>query len=55
MDMELRKLITNKKFVENLSHEKPTKRFFDIAHNVGKGDSLAGIKNSQWRGLQFRI
>jgi hypothetical protein len=45
LDLELRRLISSKKILENLSHEKPTKRFLDIAHSAGKGDKLDTLKN----------
>jgi hypothetical protein len=41
--LELKRLISNRKIFENLNFEKPTKRFFDIAHNVGKGGKLSEI------------
>jgi hypothetical protein len=44
LDLELKCLISNKKIFENLTHEKPTKRFFDIAHNIGKGEKISDIK-----------
>jgi hypothetical protein len=42
--LELKRLISNKKIFENLTHEKPTKRFFGIAHNIGKGEKISDIK-----------
>jgi hypothetical protein len=45
LNLELRRLINNKKIFENLTHEKPTKRFLNIAHNMGKGDKLSSIKS----------
>jgi hypothetical protein len=44
LNLELRRLISTKKKFENLTHEKPTKRFFEIAHNVGKGENMSCIK-----------
>jgi hypothetical protein len=43
LNLEMRRLISNKKIFENLTHEKPTKRFLDVAHNVGKGDKLSNL------------
>jgi Reverse transcriptase (RNA-dependent DNA polymerase) len=44
LDIEHRRLIQNKIFFKNLTFEKPSKRFLDIAHNIGKGDKLSNIK-----------
>jgi hypothetical protein len=43
LNLEMRRLISNKKNFENLTHEKPTKRFLDVAHIVGKGDKLSNL------------
>jgi hypothetical protein len=45
LNQELRRLISNKKIFENLNYEKPTKKFLDVAHNVGKGDKLSLLKD----------
>jgi hypothetical protein len=45
LNLELRCLISNKRIFENLTHEKPTRRFHDLAHNIGKGDSLNRVTN----------
>jgi exonuclease III len=45
LNLELRRLISKKKIFEGLTNEKPTKRFFEVAHNVGKGDKLTNILN----------
>jgi Reverse transcriptase (RNA-dependent DNA polymerase) len=44
-NLEFKRAIQNKKIFENLTHERPSKRFLDVAHNVGKGDKLTKIKD----------
>jgi hypothetical protein len=51
LDLELKRLVSNKRIFENLTHEKPTKRFLDLAHNISKGDSLNRITNDD--GMPF--
>jgi exonuclease III len=51
LDLEHRRLIQNKKIFENLTFEKPSRRFLDIAHNIGKGEKLANINNDN--GIPF--
>jgi hypothetical protein len=61
VDLELRRLICKKRIFENLNHEKPMKRFLDLAHNIGKGESITNIKHdngtdfSSERGLENHI
>jgi exonuclease III len=45
INIEHRRLIQNKKNFENLTFEKPSRRFLDIAHNIGKGEKLTNINN----------